>query len=1322
MSYQYDENKRLLRIRMRDLPEPLDVDILQETFASYKHYLDVTVREDVELLVSRISAKVQRNIEIKSFSIDPNFGGNLGQPMNDESKAYLVHVTLSADGVNYSNIEIFRVPYMDNLGCLAGNFLVHSILRLEELTYSEKDKTLTLVFPRYSVTFGESASNVFTFGLGKSKKLDFYSMLAAFLIESGTCSEANVNQYLRDTYCNPLVRNVLNKNYYKFPRTVMIEADTFAGGAGNFYKYITSDAFRLEKTRVCLDKHFSLDKALGLRLADPCYIERYNLTLPKGTLINEEALLMLKRGFVRRVVVDYVPHLELKELDREICITQVPAGTPMTMLRETFPGFENMEFVPYDSPCDIVFPVGTVLSRDILILLQHCKVEEVLIKNCKVPYVFKHEILSNYTISLRDLLPEFEGNDLYNVDTCVYIPTVKKYMNNLTAALSKPELYSEFVQEHLTSYDIEALVNFRVGIITMPDVFQAYERDVDFVKKVQDVDSALSFYFRSTIDRFVTLRGSALNDLFAGRIAGTKANEIFYTFRKQVRLRMNEDHVLRRADYTNPASLIAGVRQIVTVAKNASTPQRALVMGHFGRLDPYETPAGKKLGLVSSLPCYARIVSGQPEVAYYPIIHRGDQSFISPRIVWLTQLEEFGHRFGDIMSIHTKGDLFSTPIIPEYVPARVPASAGSDERITADSVLSTHLDYITVSPEQTLGVTAMLIPFIGSDDGVRVSYACSMIKQAIQLQHSEVPYVLTGMYDRMFQEDSTYVVRAPFDGTVKEVLDTCIITTDEQVIDVGKTQIHPKSVITLNFLVHAGDSFKKGDILADTVMSREGYFTPGTNLIVAYMHFYGYNYEDAVPLSQAGAEKLVSLDVSIVSKELPPEEKGESRSITLSPQSYIHSGDEVFRIGKEELNSRQRSDPTRVFAPAGKSGIIHPTSPVHTDDSIKYGAILIDQPELHVGDKVAGRHGNKSTDAKIFKNSEFPMFPNGVVVDIIQNPCGIPSRMNVGQQLESHLGFVGYLLDIRIRSDAFNGATREDIRELWEFVYDFANAPTREAAEQLVPKWSKRLPKSLVERALSRYFNLRKWAGCFTPDGCGRLINQKTGKEFKNPIAFGVGYYMKLEHQSAHKHAARAGVLNSEYTMIEKQPQSGNAKGGGQRLGEMEFDAIHATGSAQFSAECLNEKSDNVLMRERLIPVMNDEGLQTDIDLDRSGTAPRGAELLAYYLEACGILATYDNGYPLTLQSVRRRRRVGQIKAPVKHSKEVKDTYEDILGDLDEFADDTPEAAVEDEPIVEVPTLPGFENLHPVVLDQPKPDEGVITAPRISTNADESDV
>ena len=307
---------------------------------------------------------------------------------------------------------------------------------------------------------------------------------------------------------------------------------------------------------------------------------------------------------------------------------------------------------------------------------------------------------------------------------------------------------------------------------------------------------------------------------------------------------------------------------------------------------------------------------------------------------------------------------------------------------------------------------------------------------------------------------------------------------------------------------------------------------------------------------------------------------------------------------------------------------------------------------------MAGLHGNKGTETKVVDNSKMPAFLNGVPIDIIQNPCGLGSRMNIGQQFEAHLGFCAFLLGLRFQSDSFNGADLSEITLLLKFCYDLSNGPDAETVIRSYPG----LTPVIYQRARERFDYIKTWQGCFNADGTATIINHVTGKPFDEPVVIGCPYYIKLSHEVEHKRHERGGLTpNVEYKRINKQPPKGSSKGGGQASGEMENWALMGHGVAHVIREVLNDRSDNVAAREHLQTeyALGEKLNPFDYDMHSS----RSNEIFRMYAETIGTKIEQE-GFGSSLDCSSINMQVNYIENKDLVQKESQDSHVDDMVDF----------------------------------------------------------
>ena len=628
-------------------------------------------------------------------------------------------------------------------------------------------------------------------------------------------------------------------------------------------------------------------------------------------------------------------------------------------------------------------------------------------------------------------------------------------------------------------------------------------------------------------------------------------------------------------DQTNPLSELTHKRRLSALGPGGLNRDRATFevrdvhYSHYGRMCPIETPEGPNIGLINSLSTYARINEYGFIEAPYRVIDKANR-IVTDEIVYLTADEEDG---AIVAQANEPIDENTHWFKRDRLVAR-----RLDQII---EVKNNEVDYIDVSPKQLVSVATAMIPFLENDDANRALMGSNMQRQAVPLLKPEAPIVATGM-EHKAAADSGITVLAECDGTCTYVdADTIEITSDAGVPYRYKLLKFRRSnqgtCLNQRPIVEHGERVKKGDVIADGASTQGGEIALGRNILIGFMTWEGYNYEDAVLIS----EKLVKEDVytsihieehEVEAREtkLGPEEItrdipniGEDALAQLDengiirPGAEVRSGDilvgKVTPKGETELTAEERLlraifgekardvRDTSLRVPHGEGGVVVDVKIFTREnkDELSPGVNMMvrvyiaQKRKVSVGDKMAGRHGNKGVISRILPEEDMPFLPDGTPLQIVLNPLGVPSRMNIGQILELHLGMACKKLGIEIATPVFDGATEEDIKQL------------------------------LVK------------AGC-DEDGKTILYDGRTGEPFENRVSVGYMYYLKLHHLVDDKIHARS---TGPYSLVTQQPLGGKAQFGGQRFGEMEVWALEAYGAANTLQEILTVKSDDVVGR-----------------------------------------------------------------------------------------------------------------------------------------------
>ena len=635
-------------------------------------------------------------------------------------------------------------------------------------------------------------------------------------------------------------------------------------------------------------------------------------------------------------------------------------------------------------------------------------------------------------------------------------------------------------------------------------------------------------------------------------------------------------------DQTNPLAELTHKRRLSALGPGGLTRERAgfevrdVHYSHYGRMCPIETPEGPNIGLINSLSSYAKVNPfGFIETPYRRV--DPETGKITEHIDYLTADEEDNYVVAQANSILNEDGTFAE----EEVVGRF---RGDNSVFKRDTV-----DYMDVSPKQVVSAATACIPFLENDDSNRALMGANMQRQAVPLLNPEAPFVGTGM-EHVNARDSGAAVVAKYHGIVEHVEARYISVRTIEEVD-GKevkgdlvryklqkfTRSNHGTSINQRPLVKEGDRVKPRDILADGPSMEKGELALGRNVVVAFMTWNGYNYEDAVIMNERLVKNDVYTSVHIEEYEseardtkLGPEEitrdipnVGEEALRNLDERGIIRIGAEVndgdILVGKvtpkgvTELTAEERLlhaifgekarevRDTSLRVPHGSGGIVLDVKVFHREDGDELSpgvnqmvrVYIVQKRKIRVGDKMAGRHGNKGVISRILPEEDMPFLPDGTPVDIMLNPLGVPSRMNIGQVLELHLGMAARYLGVHMATPVFDGATDEDV-------------------------W-----RTMEEAGMNR-------------DGKTTLYDGRSGEPLDNRVSVGVMYMIKLAHMVDDKLHARS---TGPYSLVTQQPLGGKAQFGGQRFGEMEVWALEAYGAAHTLQEILTVKSDDVVGR-----------------------------------------------------------------------------------------------------------------------------------------------
>ncbi len=819
---------------------------------------------------------------------------------------------------------------------------------------------------------------------------------------------------------------------------------------------------------------------------------------------------------------------------------------------------------------EILVEEGEKISKEKAEEIQNCgiNVVEVLVEGKVV------KVIGNNTVDINKYPMPYDVSSL-NIKEAVNLSILKEILDNFSdeeAVINEiKNRMDELVPKHITKDDIIATISYQLnlthGIGSIDDIDHLGNR------RLRPVGELLQNQFRIGLAR--------LERVVKERMTIQDVNEI--TPQNLINIRpvvaairefFGSSQLSQFMDQTNPLAELTHKRRVSALGPGGLSRERAgfevrdVHYSHYGRICPIETPEGPNIGLIGSLTTYARVNEyGFIEAPY----RRVDKTTgtVTDEIVYMTADEEDEYIIAQANEPLDENNRF----INEKVVCRL------KEEIIA--VPPTEVDFMDVSPKQIVSVATSMIPFLENDDANRALMGSNMQRQAVPLIKPEAPIIGTGI-EYKAAVDSGVVVLAKNDGVVEKVAaDKVVIRTKDGRRDEYNLLKFKRSnqgtCINQRPIVNEGDEVKKGQVICDGPSTDHGELALGKNVLVGFMPWEGYNYEDAILISEelVRDDSLTSIHIEEYDAEardtkLGPEEitreipnVGEDALKDLDERGIIRIGAEVtagdILVGKvtpkgeTELTAEERLlraifgekarevRDTSLRVPHGESGIVVDVKVYSREngDELPPGVnqmvrvFVAQKRKISVGDKMAGRHGNKGVISRILPVEDMPFLPDGTPLQICLNPLGVPSRMNIGQVLEVHLGLVAKALGWQIATPVFDGATEEDIQEL--------------------------LAKS-----------------GFSPDGKVQLYDGRTGEPFDNKVTVGYMYMLKLHHLVDDKMHARS---TGPYSLVTQQPLGGKAQFGGQRFGEMEVWALEAYGAAHTLQEILTVKSDDVAGR-----------------------------------------------------------------------------------------------------------------------------------------------
>ena len=922
------------------------------------------------------------------------------------------------------------------------------------------------------------------------------------------------------------------------------------------------------------------------------------------------------------------------------------------LLKNRVSGYILAEDVADPMTGEVICEAGTKLTDELCDKIQNAGAPSVTVRIDEIEEGKTTKVLSNLAVDIDGYIEQFglTKEDL-GIEEKVYLPVL---MNILEAnddadsfkAAVKANMH-ELVPKHITMEDIMASINYCIhldyGIGTRDDIDHLGNR------RIRAVGELLQNQFRIGMSRMERVVRERMTTQDHDSIVPQSLIKI-----KPVTAAIKEffgsSQLSQFMDQNNPLSELTHKRRLSALGPGGLSRDRAgfevrdVHSSHYGRMCPIETPEGPNIGLINSLACYAKINKyGFIEAPYRIVDKSGEVPVVTENVIYVTADEEEKYIIAQANEPLDENNHF----VHDKVTCR-----DGEENV---QVAPVNVDLMDVSPRQLVSVATALIPFLQNDDVTRALMGSNMQRQAVPLLTTDSAVVGTGM-EMKAAKDSGDVVVAEQDGVVEAVDAAKIVVKNSddrrQVYELLKfKRSNQSNCVNQRPIVNKGDSIKKGQIIADGPSTKNGELALGKNPLIGFMTWEGYNYEDAVLLS----ERLVMDDVytSIHIEEYESEARNTKLGDEEITRDIPNVGDDalkdldetgIIRIGAEvspndilvgkvtpkgetELTAEERLlraifgekarevRDTSLRVPHGAGGIVVDVKVFTREngDELAPGVnqnvrvYIAQKRKISVGDKMAGRHGNKGVVSRVLPVEDMPYLPNGRPLDIVLNPLGVPSRMNIGQVLEIHLGLASNALGWKVSTPVFEGANEEDIMQSLDMANDYAN----KSWEEFKDKWAETLKPEVLEYLGNHLDHRDEWRGVpIDHTGRVKLRDGRTGEEFDNPTTIGFMHYLKLHHLVDDKIHARS---TGPYSLVTQQPLGGKAQFGGQRFGEMEVWALEAYGASYTLQEILTVKSDDIVGR-----VKTYEAIVKDENIPEPGV-PESFKVLLKELQALGL-------------------------------------------------------------------------------------------------------
>ena len=883
------------------------------------------------------------------------------------------------------------------------------------------------------------------------------------------------------------------------------------------------------------------------------------------------------------------------------------------LLRNRIAGQVLAEDVVDVTTGEILAEAGTEVTKELADQIQNAAVPSVMIqteeRNIKV--------LSNMMVDLRAYV-DCNPRDL-GITELVYYPVLAQLMEEnedeeeLKEAIRRS--VHDLIPKHITEDDIFASINYNIHL----EYGLGNDDDIDHLgnRRIRAVGELLQNQYRIGMSRLERVVRERMTTQDAEGISPQSLINI-----KPVTAAVKEffgsSQLSQFMDQNNPLGELTHKRRLSALGPGGLSRDRAgfevrdVHYSHYGRMCPIETPEGPNIGLINSLASYARINEYGFVEAPYRKIDKSDPKNprVTDEVVYMAADEEDNYHVAQANEpLDEEGHFIRKNVSGRY----------RDETQEYERQM---FDFMDVSPKMVFSVATALIPFLQNDDANRALMGSNMQRQAVPLMITEAPVVGTGMEAKTAVDSGVCVIAKNGGVVTKSTSREITIKNDQGTVDVYHLtkflRSNQSNCYNQKPIVNKGERVEAGDVIADGPSTYMGELALGKNPLIGFMTWEGYNYEDAVLLSERLVQEDVYTSIHIEEYEaeardtkLGPEEitkdvpgVGDDALKDLDERGIIRIGAEVragdILVGKvtpkgeTELTAEERLlraifgekarevRDTSLKVPHGEYGIVVDAKVFTREngDELSPGVneavriYIAQKRKISVGDKMAGRHGNKGVVSRVLPVEDMPFLPNGRPLDIVLNPLGVPSRMNIGQVLEIHLSLAAKALGFNIATPVFDGANENDIQDTLELANDYVNT---EDFEEFRAKYQDVLDPEVMQYLDENRDHRALWKGVpISRDGKVRLRDGRTGEFFDSPVTIGHMHYLKLHHLVDDKIHARS---TGPYSLVTQQPLGGKAQFGGQRFGEMEVWALEAYGASYTLQEILTVKSDDVVGR-----------------------------------------------------------------------------------------------------------------------------------------------